>query len=388
MKRTKLATATTALLTAAALALPQGAAAAPIRPYDTYPSQVSGMVAPRVTVTDGYFTSTDGKGTQIYWKKNLIPDAKASIALIHGLAENQERYDYITYRLNMAGYNVYRLDHRGHGRSAAPFTGVRKNLIDNFEFVDRDIKQLVDTIHQEQNGKVFMMGHSMGAMAAQFYAVNHPDDIDGLVTNGGGVPANLYGPNTLAPEYTRADGQPATSLVDPFIPHNGRPLQAFDSLFGVNILGALADAGVPLQALPNGRPVESPWPLQQADVPNVFKIGVVTDPQVRNQLANDPLNSKVVNLSTALQIAEAELYTGRHAKDYTKPTLIMHGDTDGLVPYPLDINWYNAVGSQDKHMILWQDMMHETMNEPARDQVIDRAIEWLDSHVSAPAAGA
>ena len=58
----------------------------------------------------------------------------------------------------------------------------------------------------------------------------------------------------------------------------------------------------------------------------------------------------------------------------------MHGDTDGLVPYPLDINWYNAVGSTDKHMVLWKGSMHETMNEPSRDEVIDRAIGFIDSH--------
>lgn len=351
-----------------------------VRTYNTYPGLVSGMVAPQAQVTEGHFTSKDGKGTQIYWKKNLVPQAKGTVALIHGLAESQARYDYITYRLNLEGYNVYRLDHRGHGRSAAPYNNVRKNLIDNFAWVDSDIKQLVDTIHQEQTGKVFMMGHSMGAMAAQYFAVNHSGEIDGLVTNGGGVPANLYGQNTLAPEYLHADGQSAPFFLDPVLQQPGRPFQNADTLLGVDLQGALAPYGIKLSDLPGVQPTESPDVLKNTDVPNVFHLGVVSDPDVRNQLANDPLNSKVINLSTMLQIAEALLYTGQHAKNYTGPTLIMHGDTDGLVPYPLDINWYNAVGSKDKHMILWKGMMHETMNEPARDQVIDHAINWLNEH--------
>ncbi len=349
-----------------------------VREYNTYAGQVSGMVAPNAQVSDGHFTSVDG--TQIYFKKNLVPGAKATVALIHGLAENQERYDYITYRLNMAGYNVYRLDHRGHGRSAEPYNNVRKNLINNFELVDSDMKQLVDMARAEQPGKLYMMGHSMGAMAAQYYAVNHPGDIDGLVTNGGGIPANLYGSNDLQPEYIHADGQSALSMLDPFTRKDQRPLAPFDALFGVNLNGALNSVGMDVSQLPGVAPHESPAALQQMEIPNAFKIGVVSDPDVRDQLANDPLNSKVVNMSTGLQIIEALLYTGQHAKNYQGPTLIMHGDTDGLVPYPLDINWYNAVGSTDKQMILWKDMMHETMNEPARDQVIDRAIAWLDAH--------
>lgn len=362
---------------AAAEATPDGV----VRTYNTYPGRITGMVAPDAQVTDGTFTSTDGKGTQIYWKKNIVPNAKGNIALIHGLAENQQRYDYIAYRLNLAGYNVYRLDHRGHGRSAEPHNNVHKGLIDNFNFVIDDMKQLVDMIHNEQSGKVYMMGHSMGAMAAQMYSVVYPDTIDATVTNGGGVPVNNYGENTLMPEYKHADGQSYPFFVGPYLPDNGtRPFEPLDTMLGYDVQGVLDHFNVKLPA-DAGRPVESPEILKTVDVPNAFKLGVVSDPDVRDQLSNDPLNSKTLNVSTLYQIASALLYTGAHAKNYTKPTLIMHGDTDGLVPYPLDINWYNAVGSTDKHMVLWKGSMHETMNEPSRDEVIDRAVDFFNGHL-------
>ncbi|MEJ4113541.1 alpha/beta fold hydrolase [Corynebacterium kroppenstedtii] len=351
-----------------------------VRNYNTYPGRVTGMVAPNAQVTDGTFTSTDGKGTQIYWKKNTVPNAKGTIALIHGLAENQQRYDYIAYRLNLAGYNVYRLDHRGHGRSAEPYNNVHKGLIDNFNFVMDDMKQLVDMIHREQSGKVVMMGHSMGAIAVQMYSVLYPETIDSTVTNGGGIPVNMFGQNTLMPEYKHADGQSYPFFIGPFLPHDSRrPFESVDSLFGYNVQGFLDHFGIKLPA-DAAKPVESPDFLKGIDVPNAFKLGVVSDPDVRDQLSNDPLNSKTVNASTLYQIVSSWVYTSAHAKNYTKPTLIMHGDIDGLVPYPLDINWYNAVGSTDKQMVLWKDSMHETMSEPSRDEVIDRAIGFIDSH--------
>ncbi len=46
---------------AAAEANPDGV----VRTYNTHPGRITGMVAPDAQVTDGTFTSTDGKGTQI-----------------------------------------------------------------------------------------------------------------------------------------------------------------------------------------------------------------------------------------------------------------------------------------------------------------------------------
>ena len=209
----------------------------------------------------------------------------------------------------------------------------------------------------------------------------YPDTIDATVTNGGGIPVNNYGENTLMPEYKHADGQSYPFFVGPYLPNDGkRPFEPLDAMLGYNVQGVLDQFGLKLPP-DAGKPIESPEPLKTVDVPNAFKLGVVSDPDVRDQLSNDPLNSKTLNVSTLYQIASALLYTGAHAKNYTKPTLIMHGDTDGLGPYPLDINWYNAVGSTDKHMVLWKGSMHETMNEPSRDEVIDRAIGFLDNHL-------
>ena len=75
------------------------------------------------------------------------------------------------------------------------------------------------------------------------------------------------------------------------------------------------------------------------------------------------------------------IYATYNAKAYTRPTLIMHGQKDGLVPSALSVNWANAIGSKDKEFVFWAGLMHETMNEVVRDQVIDYVINWVNRHL-------
>ena len=54
---------------------------------------------------------------KLYLQVDSVENPKAVVIIVHGLCEHCGRYDYVTERLNAAGYSVYRFDHRGHGRS-------------------------------------------------------------------------------------------------------------------------------------------------------------------------------------------------------------------------------------------------------------------------------
>ena len=45
------------------------------------------------------------------------------------------------------------------------------------------------------------------------------------------------------------------------------------------------------------------------------------------------------------------------------------------------INWANAIGSKDKEFIFWVGLMHETMNEVVRDEVINYVINLSLIHI-------
>ncbi len=343
--------------------------------YNPYPHQIHGMVAPTAKVTDGYFTSTSPDHAKIYYKYNTLANPKAAVVLVHGLAEHLGRYDYLTYRLNMAGFSVYRMDHRGHGKSAAPNTATKKGNVNSFDYMVDDVHHVLMSAKAQNKGKkVFVIGHSMGAMATEALETKYPNDMDGTITNGGGIVVNPYGKNPLEPQYIRAKKLPAAN--DKIEPSLSEKYPLTKILAFKTVLPSV------VSSKPGDKiSLESPKVLQQVDIPNALASGVCSDSVVTEDYTKDPLNSKEFSASTAVQVLAGLRYAAAHAKNYTRPTLIMHGQKDGLVPYAFNVNWYNAVASKDKHMVIWQGLMHETFNEVVRDEVIDYAIGWLNRHV-------
>lgn len=124
----------------------------------------------------GYFKTTDKLGTQLFYRKDIVPNAKGAIVLVHGLMENSSNYEYLTKSLTNAGYSVYRFDNRGHGRSAAPYinNAIPRGQFDDWWNIESDIHQVVGTAHKENTGKkVFLLGHSMGGIAVHTVLRNH-----------------------------------------------------------------------------------------------------------------------------------------------------------------------------------------------------------------------
>ena len=124
----------------------------------------------------GYFKTTDKLGTQLFYRKDIVPNAKGAVVLVHGLMENSSNYEYLTKSLTNAGYSVYRFDNRGHGRSAAPYinNAIPRGQFDDWWNIESDIHQVVGTAHKENTGKkVFLLGHSMGGIAVHTVLRNH-----------------------------------------------------------------------------------------------------------------------------------------------------------------------------------------------------------------------
>ncbi|MBZ8176677.1 alpha/beta fold hydrolase [Corynebacterium poyangense] len=329
---------------------------------------------PEVQVHEGYFTSTDGKGTQIYWKSQQVPNAKATVVVVHGAAEHSGRYDHVADRLLDAGYNVYRLDHRGHGKSAAPVMNnpVARGHIDDFHYLVDDVHQLVEKAKAENPGKTFMLGHSMGAEAAEFHGIKYPGTIDGYVTNGFGAPFNLSGSlergQTITPDAITDTQRKLWPSLSEALPLD--QMTTFNARLAAEAIPGRTDLRLPS---PEGTDLIQP--------PNIFTNGVASDPAVASQYQTDPLVNKTVSLGMSQQLTFGAVYDAINADLFTAPTLIMHGDRDGLVPDYFSNDWYSAISSTDKQLIKWHGQMHEVFNEPAGDQAMDTVIQWLDARL-------
>jgi alpha-beta hydrolase superfamily lysophospholipase len=144
---------------------------------------MSEITCTSVKQKDGYIT----KLTQYI----CIKKPKASILILHGMAEHQKRYQPFAEYLVDQGYDVYCYDHRGHGTD--------KKLSELGFFAPENGYQLVveDAIsiskHIEQNNrcsKFFLFGHSMGSLIAR-NVIQSYDKYSGVILSGTTNPPKL-----------------------------------------------------------------------------------------------------------------------------------------------------------------------------------------------------
>ena len=134
-------------------------------------------------------------------------EAKAVVALVHGLAEHSGRYEHVAARLNAAGYAVVAADVQGHGRSPGwpgEVAGLDDWLADAAAIVDR-------AFHVADGRPVFLFGHSLGALiAVPFVSRGGGERLAGLVLSSIAVLAGA----ALLESMGDPDGQgiPSTAL--------------------------------------------------------------------------------------------------------------------------------------------------------------------------------
>lgn len=148
----------------------------PFASENTYEEDMLGTVEPYLAAhgSDGFFDSFDGR--EIHYEKYLCENAKASVVISHGFTESAEKFREMSfYFLNM-GYNVFAIDHRGHGRSFRYVTDPNLVHVRSFdEFVD-DLHTFVNKVVKPASGELplYLYSHSMGGAVAVQYLQIHP----------------------------------------------------------------------------------------------------------------------------------------------------------------------------------------------------------------------
>jgi alpha-beta hydrolase superfamily lysophospholipase len=276
-------------------------------------------------------------GLQLFWRW-WRPDAAAPTALVvlvHGLGEHSGRYEHVAQRLVDSGCSVHALDHRGHGHSQ----GARA-LIDRVAHAVSDIDGLVDAALAHERATelpVLMVAHSMGAMLALRYALDHQQRLDGLALSGALASVDASPPLRLIGH--------ALSAVTPTL-----PLIALDSSL------------------------------------------VSRDPAVVAAYRADPLvHHRRIPARTAAEIADTTDTFPEQVRAITVPTLIMYGTEDRLVPTSGSVMLGERIGAANATVLAYDGLYHEIFNEPERETVLDDLWSWLAARIAAagrqPAAG-
>jgi acylglycerol lipase len=288
-------------------------------------------------------------GLRLYHSKNLVEDAKAVIVIIHGLAEHSGRYDYVTAKLNAAGYSVYRHDHKGHGQS----DGEKGYIDSSMDFIE-DANLIVDRAIQENPSlPVYMLGHSMGGLVTAMYGIAYPDKLAGQVISAPALADKVQDPPNSGNFRDRTDEDVAASIAS-----------------------------------------ENYTSVPPMIIPNTFAETVCTDPDVRAAYAADPLNLTEYSYKLAVDMfAVGAHYVTTNMNTYRYPILILHGEADVIVLPDFSLRFFNEIVSTDKQRKTYVGCYHEILNEKetkdatgaivvvGKDTIIADILAWLDAHV-------
>jgi alpha-beta hydrolase superfamily lysophospholipase len=162
-----------------------------------------------MTVTEQRFRYEGADGTALAgfrWSGAAAP--KAVLQLAHGAGEHSGRYRGPLGPIIEAGYVVYAADHRGHGLTSGMAhlgdfgPGGAPAAVD-------DMAVLARRVRREAPGlPLILMGHSMGAMFAQAFLLDHSALIDALVLSG------TAGPGRIEPGAINRDFEPVRTPYD------------------------------------------------------------------------------------------------------------------------------------------------------------------------------
>ncbi|MCO8587989.1 alpha/beta hydrolase [Burkholderia multivorans] len=254
---------------------------------------------------------------------------RATVALLHGLAEHAGRYAPLADRLNAAGIDLLAIDLRGHGRSP----GKRAWVARFDEYLD-DADALVAEAARAPT-PLFLMGHSMGGAIAALYAI----------------------------ERAPARGRTLAGLV-------------------LSSPALAPGRDVPRWMLALSRVISRVWPTFPAIRIDAALLSRDADVVAANRA--DPLvHHGPVPARTGAEILDAMARIERGRDTLRVPVLVYHGTADKLTEPDGSRTFGARVGSADRTLTLYEGGFHETMNDIERERVIDALIGWIDARVPA-----
>jgi len=270
-------------------------------------------------IAGGEFTGKGG--LRISWREWVLDAPIRGVVVIsHGAGEHSGRYAHVAERLNSAGFAVFALDHRGHGRSA----GERMRFA-SVDPLAEDLRKMIAIAKERFPGlPAYLLAHSTGALIGLHYACDHQEELAGVILTGALASVDQAPPVRYAAR--------AIAKVAP-----GRGLFTVD-----------------------------PETISR-------------DPEVVRAYQEDPLNytgSYPAETIVALE-RTGRTFPGR-LPGLRLPLLVMHGEDDKLTPPAGSRLVDELASSEDKTLRVYEGLRHEILNEPERDEILSEIVAWLD----------
>jgi len=265
---------------------------------------------------------------ELVWQSWAPETPRGVVIIVHGLAEHGGRYRETGEFLTAHGWAVYACDLRAHGLSPDPPKAGRVH-VDRFADYQHDVDAMVELVQHRHAGlPVFLLGHSMGGLIVITYALENPAALAGAVISS---PALGTHPEFKPPLFLKI----MVGILSRLAPR------------------LLVDSGLDTQA-------------------------ICRDPQVVQAYIDDPLVSHRVSARWYHEITKAMKRAHKNAGSLRIPMLLMQSGADRLVDPAAPGRWAGLAPPGLVELVQWDGLYHEMLNEPEKDQVRARIIEWLE----------
>ena len=262
----------------------------------------------------------ESRGKIVHLRVEEYLDAKANIIIVHGLGEHIGRYDELYKIFADLGLNVYGYDRIGEGQSEG-----KRAYIHVFDEQVEDLVKLKSALI-DNDLPTFMYGHSLGGLIVVKYLVDSPmNNLAGVILSG----ALLKVDDDVSPLLQKISG------------------------FVASILPTLKTVKVDTALLSRDPKIKQTY---EAD-PFCYHGGTParTGDQILKETAS--LQSKYKNINV--------------------PMLITHGGCDKLSDPKGSITLHDSITSDDKMLIVYEDMYHEIMHEVNKELFFTDVTKWL-----------
>ena len=150
---------------------------------ENYADDMKNTVEPYLAAHGGKSNFASWDGHTIGFERYLCETPAASVVISHGFTESAEKFREMSFYFLHMGYNVFAIDHRGHGCSFRYNSDPNTVCIESFdEYID-DLHTFVNKVVKPASAglPLFLYSHSMGGAVAVQYLQEHPGVFDKAV---------------------------------------------------------------------------------------------------------------------------------------------------------------------------------------------------------------
>ncbi len=269
--------------------------------------------------TDRLIRSSDR--TRIFMRSwHPASNARGIVIIVPGFNAYGGRYQWVAERLNAGGLAAYAVDLRGRGKSEG-----ERFYVESFADYVSDVAAVVEQARLHDPAlPVFLLGHSAGGVIACFYALEHQNDLSGLI-------CESFAFELPAPDFALA----ALRGLSHIVPH--------------------------------------------AHLVRLKTEDFSRDPTVVKAMNDDPLIAgEAEPTQTIAEMARAGARLRELFQQITLPVLILHGTADKVAKPSGSQHFFDAAGSADKSLQMYEGHFHDLLNDTGKELVMSDISQWID----------